>query len=210
MRARSSGLRARSSCLNEATTTHLEQLDGDAAAERSPRDRLEIAKGLHYKFFSRLTWTPASYAISDAPRSYPGALCPIHVLTLPIRCKEVYKLNEQKNSKGPRAAAKANIRCTQPFEWRIFKRRDYKGKTYEKRQADHAGAVLSTLNFTVMCGFPAAAAQRASEPQVLRNAVANLASHADVAPRLAALVPQAPVPLGAGTMHAPMKPSCRA
>ena len=67
-------------------------------------------------------------------------------------------------------------------------------------------AVVSALNFTAMCGFPAAAAQRATEPQVLGNAVVNLASHADVAAPLAALVPAAPVPSGVGTMHAPMKP----
>lgn len=68
-------------------------------------------------------------------------------------------------------------------------------------------AALSALGLTAVCGPPAAAQQAATQPQVLRNAVANAPIQFDVSRPLAELVRESPaLQQGDRVTHAPLQP----
>jgi hypothetical protein len=67
-------------------------------------------------------------------------------------------------------------------------------------------AVLSALSLTALFGFPVAAQPRATQPQVLSNAIAIEPSQFDVSAPLTALVMTPSLPQSVRAMHAPIKP----
>jgi hypothetical protein len=79
-------------------------------------------------------------------------------------------------------------------------------KKTSKRIFRPSVAVVFTLILSALCGFPAAAQQAPTQPQVLSNAVVNKPIQFDVSRPLAELATEAPAQPGIRLKHAPRQP----